>query len=199
MRTIILDNYDSFTFNLYQYIGELDDEPIVLRNDEVTLEALRRRAPDRLVISPGPGRPEHPSYFGVCTEAIHHFAPRLPILGVCLGHQGIVHAFGGRVVHAREVMHGKTSVVRHSGDPLFRGVPERFTAMRYHSLVCERSSLPECLNVIATAEDGTLMGIRHRAYPTYGIQFHPESIGTPDGKRIIRNFLRLPAPAGAES
>lgn len=199
MRTVILDNYDSFTFNLYQYIGELDDEPVVLRNDEVTLDALRRQAPDRIVISPGPGRPEHPSYFGVCTEAIHHFAPRLPILGVCLGHQGIVHAFGGRVVHAREVMHGKTSVVRHRGDPLFRGVPERFTAMRYHSLVGEASSLPECLDVIATAEDGTLMGVRHRAYPTYGIQFHPESIGTPDGKQIVRNFLRLPAPAGAGS
>jgi anthranilate synthase component II len=199
MRTIILDNYDSFTFNLYQYIGELDEEPIVLRNDKVTLEALQSRAPDRLVISPGPGRPEDPSYFGVCTEAIHHFAPRLPILGVCLGHQGIVHAFGGRVVHAREVMHGKTSLVRHSGDPLFLGVPERFTAMRYHSLVGEPSALPDCLDVIATTDDGTLMGVRHRTYPTYGIQFHPESIGTPDGKRIVGNFLALPAPAGTGS
>ncbi len=193
MTTVLLDNYDSFTYNLYQLIGELDEAPIVFRNDGLTLAALNRLDPDRIVISPGPGHPASSDYFGICSKAIRAFSPRRPLLGVCLGHQGIIHAFGGRIVQAPKVMHGKTSVIRHNSDPLFRNVPRDFEAMRYHSLVADPGSLPKCLGVIATADDGTIMGVRHRSYPTYGIQFHPESIGTPQGKRILQNFLQVPS------
>jgi anthranilate synthase component 2 len=189
MRTVIIDNYDSFTFNLFQYVGELGEAPLVVRNDEITLEGLRELSPDRVIISPGPGRPDDPGYFGVCSEAIVELGPQLPLLGVCLGHQGIIHAFGGQVVGAPQVMHGKASVVCHNGDPLFRDVAQEFEAMRYHSLVGRPESIPGCLRVIASTGDGVVMAVRHRVHAIYGLQFHPESIGTPDGKTILRNFL----------
>jgi anthranilate synthase component 2 len=192
VRTVILDNYDSFTFNLYQYLGELEGRaPLVLRNDDVTLAGLERLDPGRLVISPGPGRADDPRYFGVCHAAIVRLGPRLPVLGICLGHQGIIHAFGGEIVGAPEVMHGKASIVRHDGDPLFRHVPAAFEAMRYHSLVGQPLSIPDCLRVIARTDDGVVMGVRHREHPIYGLQFHPESVGTPVGKTLLRNFLAL--------
>jgi anthranilate synthase/aminodeoxychorismate synthase-like glutamine amidotransferase len=198
VRTVILDNYDSFTFNLYQYLGELEGQrPLVLRNDDVTLDGLERLNPGRIVISPGPGRPDDPGYFGVCHDAILALGPRLPLLGICLGHQGVVHAFGGEVVGAPEVMHGKASRVHHNGDPIFRHVPGTFEAMRYHSLVGRPQSIPDCLRVIARTDDGVVMGVRHRAHPIYGLQFHPESVGTPAGKTVLRNFLRL-APGAAD-
>ena len=192
MRTVILDNYDSFTFNLYQYLGELEGRaPVVLRNDDVTLAGLERLDPGRVVISPGPGRADDPHYFGVCRAAIVALGPRLPVLGICLGHQGIIHAFGGEIVGATAVMHGKASVVHHDGDPIFRHVPAAFEAMRYHSLVGEPRSIPDCLKVIARTDDGVVMGVRHREHPIYGLQFHPESVGTPAGKTLLRNFLQL--------
>jgi anthranilate synthase component 2 len=195
MTTILLDNYDSFTFNLYQYLGELDEAPIVLRNDRVTLEELKRLRPDRIVISPGPGSPDDRAYVGVCPEAIVHFAPSIPVLGICLGHQSIIHSFGGRVVRAPSVMHGKSSLVSHDGDGIFEGVQTPFPAMRYHSLIADAASIPDTLKVIArTAEDETIMAVRHREYPLYGLQFHPESVGTPDGKLVLKNFVRMQSP-----
>ncbi|HLI84047.1 MAG TPA: aminodeoxychorismate/anthranilate synthase component II [Bryobacteraceae bacterium] len=189
MKTVILDNYDSFTYNLYQYIGELDARPAVFRNDQVSLEELKATRPDRIIISPGPGSPEDESYFGVCTQAILELGMYIPILGVCLGHQGIVHAFGGRIVRANEVMHGKTSCVAHKGIGIFSGLPASFEAMRYHSLAADPESLPECLEITAWSSDGVIMGVRHREYPIEGIQFHPESIGTAPGKRLLANFM----------
>jgi anthranilate synthase component II len=190
MKTVILDNYDSFTYNLYQYIGELDERPAVFRNDQVRLDELIAMRPDRILISPGPGSPEDASYFGVCTQAILRLGTYIPILGVCLGHQGIIHAFGGRIVRAKEAMHGKTSHVVHNGMGVFRGLPTSFEAMRYHSLVGDAESLPDCLEVTARTSDGVIMGVRHREYPIEGIQFHPESIGTVVGKRLLANFMR---------
>lgn len=191
MRTVILDNYDSFTFNLYQYLGEIDEAPVVVRNDKVSFDELVALKPDRIVISPGPGSPDDRAYFGVCEEAILGLGPSVPILGVCLGHQGIVHAFGGRVVRAEEVMHGKTSYVYHGGGGIFRGLPRVFEAMRYHSLVGDAATLPDCLEVTAKTRDGVIMGVQHLEFPIHGVQFHPESIGTPVGKQLLRNFLRL--------
>jgi anthranilate synthase component II len=189
MKTIILDNYDSFTFNLFQYVGELDERPIVFRNDKVSLAELARLGPDRIIISPGPGRPDDARYFGICREAILNLGRTIPVLGVCLGHQGIIHAFGGQVTRAGQVMHGKTSEVFHNGDPLFAGIPRSFQAMRYHSLVGDPATMPDCLEVTATTEAQVIMAVRHREFPIHGIQFHPESIGTPVGKQILRNFL----------
>jgi anthranilate synthase component 2 len=191
MKVVILDNYDSFTFNLYQYIGELGPRPTVFRNDQIGFEELAQLAPDRIIVSPGPGSPEDPHYFGICKRVILELGRTVPLLGVCLGHQGIIHAFGGRVVRAREVMHGKTSYVVHSGAGVFRGLPPSFEAMRYHSLVGEPGSLPDCLEVTARTEDDVIMGVRHREYPIEGIQFHPESIGTAVGKRLLANFLAV--------
>jgi anthranilate synthase component 2 len=191
MKTVILDNYDSFTFNLYQYLGELDERPLVFRNDRVSLTDLVRLRPDRIVISPGPGSPEDESYFGVCRQTILELGRDVPILGVCLGHQGIVHAFGGRVVRAREVMHGKTSFVFHNDEGVFQGLPRAFEAMRYHSLIGERESLPACLQVTAKTWDDVIMGVQHREFPVHGVQFHPESIGTPVGKQLLQNFLAM--------
>jgi anthranilate synthase component 2 len=193
MKTILLDNYDSFTFNLYQYLGELDEPPLVFRNDRITLEQLQALNPERLVLSPGPGNPEDPAYFGVCKEVILQLGPRVPLLGVCLGHQGIIHAFGGCVVRAPQPMHGKTSRVYHDGRGILRGLPQPFEAMRYHSLAGDPDTLPECLEVTAWTADGVLMAVQHRDYPIDGVQFHPESIGTPFGKQLLSNFLRLPA------
>jgi anthranilate synthase component 2 len=190
MKTVILDNYDSFTFNLYQYVGELDERPRVLRNDELTFEELASLRPDRIIISPGPGRPENPCYFGICRRVILELGQRVPILGVCLGHQGIVDAFGGRIVRAPAAMHGKTSPVRHDGRGVYAGLPPVFDAMRYHSLAGDAQSMPDCLDVTAWTADNVVMGVRHRTFPIEGIQFHPESIGTPCGKALIANFLR---------
>jgi anthranilate synthase component 2 len=198
MKTVILDNYDSFTFNLFQYVGELDERPIVFRNDKVSLAELARQSPDRIIISPGPGRPDDARYFGICREVILHLGRTIPMLGVCLGHQGIIHAFGGRVMRADHVMHGKTSEVLHNGDPLFAGIPRTFQAMRYHSLVGDPATMPECLEVTAKTEDQVIMAVRHREFPIYGIQFHPESIGTPIGKQLLRNFLDGFAVAGKQ-
>ncbi|HEY1600431.1 MAG TPA: aminodeoxychorismate/anthranilate synthase component II [Pirellulales bacterium] len=198
MKTVILDNYDSFTFNLFQYVGELDERPIVFRNDKVSLAELARQSPDRIIISPGPGRPDDARYFGICREVILHLGRTIPMLGVCLGHQGIIHAFGGRVMRADHVMHGKTSEVLHNGDPLFAGIPRTFQAMRYHSLVGDPATMPECLEVTAKTEDQVIMAVRHREFPIYGIQFHPESIGTPVGKQLLRNFLDGFAVAGKQ-
>lgn len=190
MRVILLDNYDSFTFNLYQYLGELGARPLVFRNDQITFEALSQLRPERVIISPGPGSPVEPAYFGVCARVIRELDRAVPLLGVCLGHQGIFHAFGGRVVRAREAMHGKTSQVTHDGQGVFAGLPRCIEVMRYHSLVGDPSSLPDCLVVTATTADGVIMGVRHRTYPIEGIQFHPESIGTPAGKQLLANFLQ---------
>ena len=198
MKTLIIDNYDSFTYNLYQYLGELGAEPEVARNDAITLAEIRAAAPARLVISPGPGSPDDPAYFGVCAEAIRALGPELPILGVCLGHQGIIHGYGGRVGRAPYPVHGKVWQVTHDGSGLFGGLPSPLDAMRYHSLMGEQVTLPDCLVVNARTADGLVMGIRHRRYPTHGIQFHPESIGTPLGKEILANFLRVRVTSAVE-
>lgn len=190
MKVLVIDNYDSFVYNLVQYLGELGAKPIVYRNDELTLEKALRLKPDRIVISPGPGTPELNRYFGVCSLIIKHISPKTPTLGVCLGHQGIVHVFGGKIVRAKRLMHGKTSLIRHDGEGVFRGVKNPIRATRYHSLIADASTLPECLKVTATSlDDGEVMGVRHIYYPIEGVQFHPESILTEDGKRILENFL----------
>ena len=190
MKVLVIDNYDSFVYNLVQYIGELGAETIVYRNDKVTLKQVKELKPDRIVISPGPGTPEDTRYFGVCTEILQHVSCEVPTLGVCLGHQGIIYAFGGKVVAAKRLMHGKTSEIRHDGKGIFKGVHNPFTATRYHSLAGEKYSIPSCLEITAESiDDGEVMGIRHTEYPIEGIQFHPESILCEDGKLIIKNFL----------
>ncbi len=183
---LVIDNYYSFTYNLVQYFGMLGAEVAVYRNDAISLDAIGALSPAAIVISPGPCSPEKA---GISVDVIRRFHDRVPILGVCLGHQAIGHAFGARVVRAQRVMHGKTSPIRNDGRTIFRGLPSPFEAGRYHSLLVERESLPECLTVSADTEEGEIMGLRHRDYPVEGIQFHPESILTPKGKRIIRNFL----------
>ena len=191
MRVVLIDNYDSFTFNLYQLLGGLGAEVLVRRNDEVTSAGIAALRPTHLVLSPGPGRPDRPRDFGVCADAIRDHGPRLPLLGVCLGHQGIVHVLGGRVVAAPSVVHGKSSPIRHCGEGLYASLPERPEVMRYHSLVAERDSLPASLRITAETDDGVVMGVAHRSWPVHGVQFHPESIGTPDGSRVLANFLSL--------
>ena len=182
---LLIDNYDSFTFNLAQYLGELGAPPIVRRNDELTADEVAEMRPDRIVISPGPGRPEDA---GISVEVIRRFGPHVPVLGVCLGHQGIGLAFGGEVVRAGELMHGKTSNVHHDGAGVFRGVAQPFSAGRYHSLVVAQP-LPPDLELAAHPEDGVVRGVRHRTYPIHGVQFHPESTQTEGGKDLLRNFL----------
>jgi para-aminobenzoate synthetase component 2 len=188
---LVIDNYDSFTYNLVQYLGELKVETRVVRNDQITLEEIAVMAPSHIVISPGPGTP---AKAGISVDLIRAFAANTPILGVCLGHQAIGEAFGGRVIRAPYLMHGKTSEICHDGNTIFEGIPYRFIATRYHSLVVERESLPPELEVSATTPDGIVMGLRHRTYLCEGVQFHPESIMTTHGKRVLENFLRLPAP-----
>jgi anthranilate synthase/aminodeoxychorismate synthase-like glutamine amidotransferase len=185
---VMIDNFDSFTYNLYQYLMQMGAEVRVARNNSLTVEDLEAIAPSGLVISPGPGRPEDA---GITVPAIQRFSGRVPILGVCLGHQAIAFAFGGRVTAARRLMHGKTSTISADDRSLFQGVRSPFEAMRYHSLAVERESLPPCLEVTAQAEDGEIMGLRHRSHPTEGVQFHPESIMTTVGKRLLRNFLEM--------
>jgi anthranilate synthase/aminodeoxychorismate synthase-like glutamine amidotransferase len=184
---LVIDNYDSFTYNLVQYLGELGADMRIVRNDTVSLDEIAGAAPERIVISPGPGRPEDA---GLTMAAIRHFGERTPILGVCLGHQAIGAVFGGQVVRAGTAMHGKTSTVEHDGRGVFTGIAGPFVASRYHSLVVSDVDLPGVLEVSArTREDGTIMGIRHRRWPLHGVQFHPESILTPEGRRILRNFI----------
>ncbi len=185
---LMIDNYDSFTYNLVQYLGVLGAEVEVRRNDKVTLDEIETMKPERIVISPGPGIPQSA---GITISMIERFHPKVPILGVCLGHQAIGAAFGGRVLHAARIMHGKTSEISHDSKGVFRDLPDPITATRYHSLAVERKSLPSCLEVSAEAEDGEIMGLRHRQYPVEGIQFHPESILTKEGMNILRNFLKL--------
>ncbi|MGN2392755.1 aminodeoxychorismate/anthranilate synthase component II [Pelomicrobium sp. G1] len=190
---LMIDNYDSFTYNLVQYLGELGQEVKVARNDEITLEEIEALDPQYIVISPGPCTPNEA---GVSVPLIQRFAGRIPILGVCLGHQAIGQAFGGRIVHARALMHGKTSRIRHAGEGVFRGLPDGFEATRYHSLVIERSSLPDCLAVTAWTDDGEIMGVRHKAFRVEGVQFHPESILTQHGHALLGNFLWPEGPPG---
>ena len=186
IRLLMVDNYDSFTYNLVQYFGELGAEVEVHRNDEISIEDIAARAPQRLVISPGPCSPAEA---GISVAAIQHFAGRIPILGVCLGHQSICAAFGGEIVRARQVMHGKTSVITHTEQDLFRGLPRQFTVNRYHSLAIRRDAVPSGLEITAWADDGEIMAIRHTHLPVFGTQFHPESILTEHGHAILHNFL----------
>jgi anthranilate synthase component II len=184
---LMIDNYDSFTYNLVQYLGELGEDVSVFRNDEITLEQIEALHPSRVVISPGPCTP---SEAGISVPLIQRFAGRLPILGVCLGHQSIGQAFGGKIVHAGQLMHGKTSEIRHNDSGVFHGLPDPLTATRYHSLVIEKKSLPACLEVTAWTDDGEIMGVRHRKLLVEGVQFHPESILTEKGHELLANFLR---------
>jgi anthranilate synthase/aminodeoxychorismate synthase-like glutamine amidotransferase len=185
---LMIDNYDSFTYNLVQYIEEIGKPVDVVRNDMIDIAAMEAIKPEAIVISPGPGGPDDA---GVSLAAIAHFSGKLPVLGVCLGHQTIAQAFGAAIIGAQQLMHGKTSQVESDGRGVFKGVKKPFQAMRYHSLVVDRSSLPDCLAVTATSEDGEIMGLRHRQHPTEGIQFHPESIMTTIGKRLLRNFVNM--------
>ncbi len=185
---LLIDNYDSFTYNLYQYLAELGAQVEVRRNDQVTLAEIETMQPEQIVISPGPCTPNEA---GLSCQIIEHFGPRIPLLGVCLGHQAIGQVYGGRVIRAPEPMHGKTSLMHHQGQGVFQGLPEPFEANRYHSLIVERETCPAELEITAETADGLIMGLRHRTYPVQGVQFHPESIMTPLGKDVLRNFLAI--------
>ncbi|MBU1727092.1 MAG: aminodeoxychorismate/anthranilate synthase component II [Candidatus Omnitrophica bacterium] len=186
---LMIDNYDSFTYNLVQYFGALGADMKVFRNDKINIDRIKKLRPKKIVISPGPGRPEDA---GISCEVIREFSGKVPILGVCLGHQAIGYVYGGRIVEAKKLMHGKTSMIYHDKREIFRGIPNPFEATRYHSLVVERKSLPQCLKIIAwSKDDKEIMGIRHKDFPVWGVQFHPESILTKAGKDILRNFLKL--------
>lgn len=190
MKTLIIDNYDSFVYNLVQYVGELGGDPIVYRNDQISINQAKKLQPDRIIISPGPGTPEDSRYFGTCSKILKQISPNIPTLGVCLGCQGIVHIFGGKIVRAKMLMHGKTSIIKHDGKTIFNKVKNPLRGTRYHSLVAEKASIPSCLEITAEAlNDLEVMGIRHIDYPIEGVQFHPESILTEDGLKIIKNFL----------
>lgn len=183
---LMLDNYDSFTYNLVQYLSELGQDVKVFRNDKITISKIKKLRPQKIVISPGPGRPENA---GISCECIKEFAGKVPILGVCLGHQAIGYVYGGRIVNAKKLMHGKTSKIYHNKKTIFQGIPNPFEATRYHSLLIEKKSIPNCLEVIAYTKEGEIMGIKHKQYPLWGVQFHPESILTIEGKNILANFL----------
>jgi anthranilate synthase component 2 len=199
MKVLIIDNYDSFTFNLYQYVGELlfirnGLKPFptidVFRNDEITLEEIKKRKYDRIIISPGPGNPADKKYFGVCAEVITTLGKEIPVLGVCLGMQGVAYYFGGKVVRAKAPIHGKTSVIAHDGKEVFENLPQNIEVMRYHSLIVDKDSLPDCLTITAVSQDtDEIMGLRHKEYPIEGMQFHPESFATEGGKLLLGNFL----------
>ena len=192
MKTLIIDNYDSFTYNLYQYIGELGGNPQVHRNDKLTINKVKSNCYSHIVISPGPGNPTDPKYFGICKEVILTFGKVVPILGVCLGHQGIISCFGGKIVRASQIKHGKTSIIQHNQKGIFTDVKNPLVGMRYHSLMGEQESLPDNIKVTATSlDDQAIMGVKHKKYPIFGIQFHPESIGTEDGFKILQNFLEV--------
>jgi anthranilate synthase component 2 len=183
----MIDNYDSFTYNLVQYLGELGEDVRVYRNDQITVEEIVQLQPGHIVISPGPCTPNEA---GVSVDAVKRFGGKIPLLGVCLGHQGIGQAYGGRIVHAKRIMHGKTSMIHHTGEGVFAGLPNPFEATRYHSLVIERESLPACLELTAWTDDGEIMGVRHKDFTVEGVQFHPESILTEHGHQLLGNFLK---------
>lgn len=191
MKTLIIDNYDSFTYNLYQYFAEVGGSPFVMKNDEITLADIEELQPTHIVLSPGPGTVANATDFGIGTQVIQKLQGAYPILGVCLGHQGIAAAYGAKIIHAPEVVHGKTSEIIHTGDSvIFKKIPKKIPVMRYHSLLVDETTLPSVLRVTArTTGDGLCMAIEHEALPLYGVQFHPESIGTPDGMQLLRNFL----------
>lgn len=182
----MIDNYDSFTYNLVQYFGELGADIDVFRNDKITISKIARLKPKKIVISPGPGRPEDA---GISCDVIRVFAGKIPILGVCLGHQAIGYVYGGRIIGAKKLMHGKTSMIYHNGKAIFKGIPNPFEATRYHSLLVEKKTLPECLEITAQTRENEIMGLKHKKYPVWGVQFHPESILTKSGKDILANFL----------
>lgn len=189
---LVIDNYDSFTYNLVQYLGELGEEVTVRRNDEIDLNGIEEMGPDHILLSPGPCTPNEA---GITLDVIERFKGRIPIFGVCLGHQAIGQAFGGQVVRAERLMHGKTSPIHHRGESVFAGLPSPFTATRYHSLIVDRDSLPDCLEITAETEEGEIMGLRHKEYAVEGVQFHPESIITDHGHQMLRNFLNRKAEA----
>jgi len=192
MKILVIDNYDYFVYNIAQLLGGLRTEPTVFRNDKITLDSVKTMNPDAIVISPGPGHPADRKYFGICTDVIVEVGQTVPILGVCLGHQGIFHAFGGKVINAGKVRHGKTSSIEYTSDRLFENVSNPFRATRYHSLVANKRNIPSTLEVTATAlDDGEIMGIRHKKYPIEGVQFHPESVLTGEGRKILLNFISM--------
>lgn len=185
---LLIDNYDSFSYNLYQAVGEIDPDIKVIRNDEMTIEEIEALAPDRIILSPGPGRPENA---GIIVEAVKTLGKKIPLLGVCLGHQAICSAFGATVTYAKELMHGKQSNVKFDADcPLFKGCPETAPVARYHSLAADADTIPSCLKITALTDDGEVMAVQHTEYPIYGVQFHPESIMTPDGNTMLKNFIK---------
>jgi anthranilate synthase component 2 len=188
MKLLVIDNYDSFTYNLVHFLGELGAEPVVHRNDKITLDEIDQMAPEAIVLSPGPCTPNEA---GICLSLIDRFAPSTPILGVCLGHQAIGQAMGGDVIRAPELMHGKTSKISHTGRGIFRGLNSGFEATRYHSLIVKRDTLPAALEITASTDDGLIMGMQHRSYPAHGVQFHPESIASENGHAILQNFLNI--------
>jgi|TARA_B100000949_G_scaffold65246_1_gene57990 anthranilate synthase component 2 len=190
MKFLIIDNYDSFVYNIAQRLGELGVSSDVIRNDKITINEIKDRNYDAIVISPGPGTPEDKRYFGICKNVILELGPKIPILGVCLGHQGIIDCFGGKVINARNIRHGKTSQIKHYDDSLFKGVKNPFRATRYHSLVGNKTIIPDSLKITAVAEDdGEIMGVSHKEFLIEGVQFHPESIMTDEGKKILKNFI----------
>jgi anthranilate synthase component II len=192
MKVLIIDNYDSFVYNIAQLLGELKTQPTVIRNDKIRLKDIRRINPDAIIISPGPGNPEDRKYFGICTDIITDLGTTIPILGICLGHQGIVNAFGGKIINAKLVRHGKTSTIKHKSHMLFESVNNPFKATRYHSLVADSNKIPSCLDVTAKAlDDGEIMAVRHRKYLIEGVQFHPESVLTAEGPKILSNFMSM--------
>jgi len=190
---LILDNYDSFTYNLYQLVGKLEKDIVVKRNDEIQIDEIKKLQPDSIIISPGPGNPTNKRDFGVCSDVIKEFGGKIPILGVCLGHQGIFAAFGGKITRS-EPIHGKLSKIKHSKEGLFKDVENSLLATRYHSLICDEETLPDCIEIIAKTEDDIIMAIKHVNSPIFGLQFHPESIGTVSGVKIIKNFLEVEVP-----
>lgn len=196
MKVLIIDNYDSFTYNLYQYIGEILTNKSgggtldVARNDAITIKEIKDGGYEKIIISPGPGDPSNPAYFGVCADVLIKLGKQIPVLGVCLGMQGMAYYFGGKVIRAKKPMHGKTSIIEHDGFGIFKGLPRNLEVMRYHSLVADKKTLPECLKITAISKDTKeIMGLRHKKYPVEGIQFHPESFATEGGKEILTNFL----------
>ncbi len=190
---LLIDNYDSFTYNLFQYLSELGETVVVVRNDKTTIEEIEAMKPQRIVVSPGPSTPLQA---GISNEVIRHFGAKLPLLGVCLGHQCIGYSYGGKIRQARQIMHGKSSLIHHTGRGVFTGLPNPFPAIRYHSLAVEQYGLPDCLEVTAWTDDGEIMGLRHKEYPVEGVQFHPESFMTEAGKDLLKNFLILSRKGG---